>query len=60
MQAQLVFELHGECAEHDTGDEYRYGDGFAVGHRASRRFDCHPPCLTHNQIVANGACNLKA
>jgi hypothetical protein len=42
MQAKLVFELHGECAEHDTGDEHRCGDGYAVGHRASYRSGSSP------------------
>lgn len=32
-QAYLVFELHGECAQHDAGDEYHRGDNVAIGHR---------------------------
>ena len=32
-QAYLVLELHGEGAEHDSGDEYCCGDNVAIGQR---------------------------
>ena len=49
-QAYLVLELHGEGAEHDSGDEYCCGDNVAIGHGAASC--CWTP-LSPQSIVAN-------